>query len=80
MQKYVIIFVFDNPTGQYNPYSPLPGQMFEYARCESLEQAQDEAKKFNASGGHLLILPFYEVEQAEQLPPQSSQKLIDNTL
>lgn len=59
--KYVIIYVFD-AGGEYNPYSLLPGQMFEYARCESLEQAQAEAQAFNAHGGHLLILPYFEIE------------------
>jgi hypothetical protein len=63
MMKYVIIYVFDNTSGEYNPYSLLPGQMFEYDRKDTLEEAQESAKNFNAHGGHLLILPYYEIEK-----------------
>ena len=76
MTKYTIIYVYDN-RDNYNPYSLLPGQMFEYSRCDSLEQAQVEAQAFNPSGGHLLILPYFEVEPKQQLESPSSSNLID---
>lgn len=60
--RYIIIYVFDNIDGQGNPYDLLPGQMFEYDRCDDLETAQIKAKAFNAHGGHLLIVPYYEIE------------------
>jgi hypothetical protein len=60
--KYVIMYVYDALGTVENTYGILPGQMFEYARCESLEQAQVEAQAFNPHGGHLLILSYFEVE------------------
>lgn len=58
--KYVIVFVMG---AQANPYSILPGTMFEYDRADSLEEAQRKVKAFNSSGGSLIILPYYEVEK-----------------
>lgn len=61
--KYSLIYVFDNTSGEYNPYSLLPGQMFEYERnIDTLEEANKKAKAFNAAGGHVIIVPYYEVE------------------
>lgn len=71
MTKYVIIYVFDNPSGEYNPYSLLPGSMFEVDRKDTLEEANKVAQAFNAHGGHLLILPYYEVEP---VAPKSKTK------
>lgn len=64
MTKYVIIYVYDNINSD-NTFGLLPGSMFEVDRTDSLEEANKVANAFNAHGGHLLILPFYEVEQVE---------------
>lgn len=69
--KYAIIYVYDNLGTLENTYGLLPGQMFEYDRVGSLEEAQVKAQAFNAHGGHLLIMPYYEVEQLTTKQPKS---------
>lgn len=56
--KYVIIFVADRVA-----QGVLPGQMFEYDKADTLEEANEKIKTFNSDGGHILILPYYEVEK-----------------
>lgn len=60
--KYIIVYVYDNTGSLDNTYGLLPGSMFEVDRKDTLEEANKVAQAFNAHGGHLLILPYYEVE------------------
>lgn len=65
MQKYVIIYVFDTPDAGGLTNGLLPGAMFEVNKTDTLEEANKVAQAFNPHGGHLLILPYYEVEQKQ---------------
>ena len=60
--RYVVIYVFDTADAGGLTLGLLPGSMFEVDRVDTLEEANKVAKAFNAHGGHLLILPFYPVE------------------
>lgn len=66
--KYIIIYIYDNTGSLDNTYGLLPGFMFEVDRKDTLEEANKVAQAFNAHGGHLLILPYYEVEPKQERP------------
>lgn len=60
--KYIVIYVYDRMDSNGLTNSLLPGSMFEVDRKDTLEEANKVAQAFNAHGGHLLILPYYDVE------------------
>ena len=65
--KYVVIYVFDGTANDLlsslnNPYGLMPGSIYEVDRADNLEEANKKAKAFKPVGGHLMILPYYDVE------------------
>ena len=65
MQKYMTLFVVDI-VDLLDPSTNrlMPGAVFEIDRdFDTLEAASKSVSRFNASGGHVVIVPYYEVEK-----------------
>lgn len=71
--KYVIVYVYD--TMADGEVRLLPGSMFEVDRTDTLEEANKVAQAFNAHGGHLLVLTYYEVERKQEKPAIQTDQL-----
>ena len=64
MQKYMTLFVVDMVDLLDTSTNRLmPGAVFEIDRdFETLEEANLSVKNFNKNGGHVVIVPYYNVE------------------